>query len=87
MYEEWPFFQATIDLIEMILAKCDMRISALYDDQLVGGCNDWGAGGRWGWGWVGPHGRMGASLGRGGLSSHYLQASAACPATKANTTP
>ncbi|GBF92588.1 phosphoenolpyruvate carboxylase [Raphidocelis subcapitata] len=35
MYEDWPFFQATIDLIEMILAKCDMRISALYDDQLV----------------------------------------------------
>ncbi|KAI8477117.1 MAG: phosphoenolpyruvate carboxylase-domain-containing protein [Monoraphidium minutum] len=35
MYEEWPFFQATIDLIEMILAKCDMRIAALYDDMLV----------------------------------------------------
>jgi phosphoenolpyruvate carboxylase len=35
MYEEWPFFGATIDLIEMILAKADMRIAALYDDVLV----------------------------------------------------
>lgn len=35
MYEEWPFFQSTIDLIEMILAKADMRIAALYDDVLV----------------------------------------------------
>jgi len=35
MYEAWPFFAATIDLIEMILAKADMRISALYDDVLV----------------------------------------------------
>eukprot|EP00775_Hariotina_reticulata_P007911 gene7911-8107_t len=35
MYEEWPFFAATIDLIEMILAKADMRIAALYDDVLV----------------------------------------------------
>lgn len=35
MYEEWPFFAATIDLIEMILAKADMRISGLYDDVLV----------------------------------------------------
>lgn len=35
MYEEWPFFAATIDLIEMILAKADMRIAGLYDDVLV----------------------------------------------------
>lgn len=35
MYEDWPFFAATIDLIEMILAKADMRIAALYDDVLV----------------------------------------------------
>lgn len=35
MYQEWPFFQSTIDLIEMILAKADMRIAALYDEQLV----------------------------------------------------
>ncbi|EIE23489.1 putative phosphoenolpyruvate carboxylase [Coccomyxa subellipsoidea C-169] len=35
MYQEWPFFQSTIDLIEMILAKADMRIAALYDEHLV----------------------------------------------------
>jgi phosphoenolpyruvate carboxylase len=31
MYLEWPFFAATIDLIEMILAKSDARIAALYE--------------------------------------------------------
>ena len=35
MYAEWPFFQSTIDLIEMILAKADMRIAELYDATLV----------------------------------------------------
>ena len=30
-----PFFKATIDLIEMILSKCDERIAALYDEVLV----------------------------------------------------
>jgi len=35
MYREWPFFQATMDLIEMILAKSDPRIAALYDEVLV----------------------------------------------------
>jgi len=35
MYLEWPFFKSTIDLIEMILAKCDDRIAALYDEVLV----------------------------------------------------
>ncbi|KAK9905656.1 hypothetical protein WJX75_003995 [Coccomyxa subellipsoidea] len=35
MYQEWPFFQSTMDLIEMILAKADMRIAQLYDEQLV----------------------------------------------------
>ena len=35
MYAEWPFFQSTIDLIEMILAKADMRITELYDRTLV----------------------------------------------------
>lgn len=35
MYREWPFFQSTVDLIEMVLAKADMRIAALYDEVLV----------------------------------------------------
>ena len=35
MYQEWPFFQSTMDLIEMILSKCDMRIAAMYDHQLA----------------------------------------------------
>eukprot|EP00955_Chlamydomonas_euryale_P026686 281353-Chlamydomonas_euryale.AAC.1 len=35
MYAEWPFFRATIDLMEMILAKCNERIARLYDDVLV----------------------------------------------------
>ena len=30
-----PSPQATIDLIEMILSKCDERIAALYDEVLV----------------------------------------------------
>ncbi|KAG1676257.1 hypothetical protein FOA52_006475 [Chlamydomonas sp. UWO 241] len=35
MYAEWPFFTATLDLVEMILAKCNERIAKLYDDVLV----------------------------------------------------
>ena len=35
MYEHWPFFQSTLDLIEMVLAKADPRIAAEYDRRLV----------------------------------------------------
>ena len=35
MYKEWPFFQSTLDLVEMVLAKADMRIASLYDELLV----------------------------------------------------
>jgi phosphoenolpyruvate carboxylase len=35
MYDRWPFFQSTIDLIEMALAKSDPRMAALYDQELV----------------------------------------------------
>ena len=35
MYEEWPFFQSTLDLIEMVIAKADARIAAEYDRRLV----------------------------------------------------
>jgi phosphoenolpyruvate carboxylase len=35
MYRQWPFFQSTVDLVEMVLAKADIRIAALYDELLV----------------------------------------------------
>lgn len=35
MYERWPFFQSTLDLIEMVLAKADVRIATEYDRRLV----------------------------------------------------
>ena len=35
MYEGWPFFRSTIDLIEMVVAKASPEISALYDVALV----------------------------------------------------
>ncbi|KAJ6805154.1 phosphoenolpyruvate carboxylase 4 [Iris pallida] len=35
MYKEWPFFQSTIDLIEMVLAKADSSITKHYDEMLV----------------------------------------------------
>ncbi len=35
MYLHWPFFQSTIDLVEMVLAKSDTGIARLYNDALV----------------------------------------------------
>nr|AXQ06467.1 phosphoenolpyruvate carboxylase [Selenicereus undatus] len=35
MYNMWPFFRVTIDLIEMVFAKGDPEIAALYDKLLV----------------------------------------------------
>ncbi|XP_068637271.1 phosphoenolpyruvate carboxylase 4-like [Aristolochia californica] len=35
MYREWPFFQCTIDLIEMVLGKADVHITKHYDEMLV----------------------------------------------------
>lgn len=35
MYEEWPFFQSTLDLIEMVLGKADTHIAKHYDEVLV----------------------------------------------------
>lgn len=35
MYNEWPFFRVTIDLIEMVFAKGDPGIAALNDKLLV----------------------------------------------------
>jgi len=35
MYQDWPMFQATLDLIEMVLAKAEPRIAAQYDQHLA----------------------------------------------------
>ncbi|GMH12624.1 hypothetical protein Nepgr_014465 [Nepenthes gracilis] len=35
MYHMWPFFRVTIDLLEMVFAKGDPGIAALYDKLLV----------------------------------------------------
>ncbi|KAL8153903.1 hypothetical protein V2J09_011663 [Rumex salicifolius] len=35
MYKEWPFFQSTMDLIEMVLGKADVSIAKQYDEMLV----------------------------------------------------
>nr|GEW93240.1 phosphoenolpyruvate carboxylase 4 [Tanacetum cinerariifolium] len=34
-YNEWPFFQSTLDLIEMVLGKADIPIVKHYDEVLV----------------------------------------------------
>lgn len=35
MYKEWPFFQSTLDLIEMVFAKASRRIAEHYDQALA----------------------------------------------------
>ncbi|XP_022881907.1 phosphoenolpyruvate carboxylase 4-like isoform X1 [Olea europaea var. sylvestris] len=35
MYKEWPFFQSTVDLIEMVLGKADIHVAKHYDEVLV----------------------------------------------------
>ncbi|KAM0919659.1 hypothetical protein ACQ4PT_008037 [Festuca glaucescens] len=35
MYNEWPFFRVSLDLLEMVFAKGDPGIAALYDELLV----------------------------------------------------
>jgi phosphoenolpyruvate carboxylase len=35
MYAEWPFFRATIDLIQLMVAKADPSSSLRYDRRLV----------------------------------------------------
>jgi len=35
MYQRWPFFTSTIDMLEMVMAKSDRKLSAYYDERLV----------------------------------------------------
>jgi len=35
MYQEWPFFRAFLDMVEMVLAKGDTDVAAWYDSRLV----------------------------------------------------
>lgn len=35
MYRQWPFFQVTLDMVEMVFAKGDPRVSLLYEEYLV----------------------------------------------------
>ena len=35
MRRAWPFFRATLDSIEMVFAKANPNVSAIYDDRLV----------------------------------------------------
>ncbi len=42
MYDRWPFFASTVDLIEMTLAKADAAIAAQYDQLVPGELRDLG---------------------------------------------
>lgn len=35
MIQQWPFFRTHIDMLEMVLAKADLRIAKYYEDRLV----------------------------------------------------
>lgn len=35
MYEEWPFFRAYVDMLEMVLSKADPAIAEYYESRLV----------------------------------------------------
>jgi phosphoenolpyruvate carboxylase len=35
MYEQWPFFKAYVDLLEMVLAKAEPGIAAYYESRLA----------------------------------------------------
>ncbi|KXS16941.1 Phosphoenolpyruvate/pyruvate domain-containing protein [Gonapodya prolifera JEL478] len=35
MYDQWPFFKSTMALVQMVLAKCDIRIAEYYEHRLV----------------------------------------------------
>lgn len=35
LYRRWPFFRSNIDMLEMVLAKTDIRIAAYYEKRLT----------------------------------------------------
>lgn len=35
MYDNWPFFKGLLDLVEMVMAKTDPRVTRMYDTKLV----------------------------------------------------
>lgn len=35
MQEQWPFFQALLDMLEMVLAKTDAAVAAYYEERLT----------------------------------------------------
>ncbi|MBB5321488.1 phosphoenolpyruvate carboxylase [Marinobacter oulmenensis] len=35
MMQEWPFFRTYVDMLEMVLAKADLRIASYYEQTLV----------------------------------------------------
>ena len=35
MYQQWPFFEARISMLEMVYAKADSGLSTFYDNSLV----------------------------------------------------
>ncbi len=35
MQQDWPFFRATMDSIEMVFSKADVNVAAMYDARLV----------------------------------------------------
>jgi len=36
MVAQWPFFQGVVDMLEMVLAKADLRVAAWYEQRLAG---------------------------------------------------
>merc|ERR1712164_148173 len=40
MYQNWTWFRTLVDLLEMILAKSDVRVAENYDNVLLEDTND-----------------------------------------------
>ncbi|MDX1804923.1 MAG: phosphoenolpyruvate carboxylase [Alcanivorax sp.] len=36
MVRDWPFFHGAVDMLEMVLAKADLRVAAWYEERLAG---------------------------------------------------